>query len=126
MSLWWYKIIIINMVVILQFFIDTIRNLFTCKCPIPSFMAVIFGAIQTLIQNLLIVDSIITLYCKNNTKYYSKLGSQDSPLYFSFSWPSRNISNLGVFHVLKSTSSTFLARTTSIAKEQQCTNPTVL
>ena len=52
--------------------------------------------------------------------------SRQPSFYFSFSWPSRNISNLGVFHVLKSTSSTFLARTTSIAKEQQCTNPTVL
>lgn len=37
-----------------------------------------FGAIQALIQHLLIVDSIITLYGKNNIKYYSSLRSQDS------------------------------------------------
>lgn len=72
------------MVVISQFFIDTVRNPFTCKCPIPSFMTVIFGAIQTLIQNLLIVDSIITLYCKNNIKYYSKLGFQDFSPFITF------------------------------------------
>lgn len=65
------------MVVISQFFIDTVHNPFTCKCLIPSFMTVIFGAIQTLIQHLLIVDSIITLCCKNNIKYYPRLGSQD-------------------------------------------------
>lgn len=65
------------MEVISQFFTDTIHNPFTCKCSVLSFTTVIFGAIQALIQHLLIVDSIITLYGKNNVKYYSRLRSQD-------------------------------------------------
>lgn len=73
------------MVVISQFFLDTVHNPFTCKCPIPSFMTVIFGAIQTLIQHLLMVDSIITLYGKNNVKYYPRLGSQDGFTFIALS-----------------------------------------
>jgi len=113
------------MVVISHFFTDTVHYPFTCKCPIPAFMTVIFGAIQTLIQHLLIADFIITLYCKNNVIYYSTLGSQDGFTFITLSPGPLQSRHFPHFHE-QIRSSAFSAHSMLITRDKQCTNHKIL
>lgn len=129
MRLWWYKIIIINMVVISQFFIDTVHNPFTCKSPIPSFMTVIFwchpdsnsASSNSWFHNYFILQEqckILTHIRISRWLYF----------YYAFPWASRNIPDLDIFYVFRSKLDHQHSQlhSTLITRDKQCTEHKVL